>query len=102
MPARDSRTFEQIQEHYVIERELAGRLRRASKEKRRRLYTEAYNELFRKVPHHPQLTSKADAACRPETLYALRLLRQFLKPDSVYLEIGPGDCEFAIRMAQYV
>jgi SAM-dependent methyltransferase len=102
MPARDSRTFEQIREHYVIERELAVRLRLASKEERRRLYTEVYNELFRKVPHHPQLTSKSDAIRRPETLYALRLLRRFLKPDSIYLEIGPGDCELATQVAQYV
>lgn len=102
MPARDSRTFEQIREHYVIERELAARLRRASKEERRQLYTEVYNELFRRVPLHPQLTAKAGAVGRPDTFYALKLLRRFLKSESIYLEIGPGDCALAIEVAQYV
>ena len=102
MPAHDPRTAEQIREHYVIERELAARLRVAGKEERRRLYTEVYNELFRRVPHHPQLAAKTDASVRAETIYALKLVRRFINPESVYLEIGPGDCALALEVAKLV
>jgi hypothetical protein len=48
-----------ILHHYRIERELADRLRRASKSERRHLYTEVYNELFVSVPNHCQVTKKS-------------------------------------------
>src|SRR5437870_1414111 len=53
------RTPQQIREHYDVERELAARLRHASKRERRELYARLYDELFRRVPHHSQLTQKS-------------------------------------------
>jgi hypothetical protein len=52
------RTAEQIREHYEIEKQLASRLRMAGKAERRTLYAALYDELYRRVPHHPQLTKK--------------------------------------------
>lgn len=49
---------EQIREYYEIEKELANRLRYASKQERRYLYSSLYDELYRRVPLHPQLTRK--------------------------------------------
>jgi hypothetical protein len=49
------RTPEQIREHYEAEKELANRLRHASREERTHLYAEVYNELYQRVPHHSQL-----------------------------------------------
>jgi len=97
----ETRTPEQIREHYEIEKELAGRLRAASKEERRRLYTALYDELYRRVPLHPQLTQKADPAARAEAVAVqMRLLRRFLTPGSVFLEVGPGDCSLAFEAAK--
>ncbi len=50
----EPRSPEQIREHYEIEKELANRLRKASKPERRALYSALYDELYRRVPLHPQ------------------------------------------------
>ncbi len=105
MPVTDTenRTLEQLRQHYEVERELADRLRRATKDERRTLYSQVYDELFKRVPLHPQHTNKSS----PERLAAdvaekLQIVSPFLKPDSVFLEVGPGDCEFAKTVAERV
>jgi SAM-dependent methyltransferase len=103
IPEGEQRTPEQLKEHYTIEKELAGRLRSASREERKHLYTALYDELFRRVPHHPQLTQKADPQAQAEAVSAqLALLNRFLKPDSTFLEVGPGDCRLAFEVAERV
>lgn len=95
----DPRTAEQIREHYDIERELAGRLRAAPRAERRVLYRALYDELFRRVPHHPQVTQKASpAAAAASVAHQLQFLRRFVSRDDAYLELGPGDCALAVAM----
>lgn len=99
----DPRPPEQLRQHYEVERELADRLRHASREERRTLYGEVYDELYQRVPHHPQLTRKSSpeltqAAVGPQ----LRIIRRYLRPDSVVLEVGPGDCSLSMAMAPLV
>jgi SAM-dependent methyltransferase len=101
--ADESRTPEQLEEHYEIEKELAHRLRTATREERRQLYASLYDELFRRVPHHPQLTRKADPRARRESVSTqLRLLRRFFTRDSAVLEVGPGDCSLSFEVAKHV
>jgi SAM-dependent methyltransferase len=89
--------------HFEVERELADRLRAAAPEGRVELYRAVYDELFRRVPDHPQNARKRDEAMqRDATERQLRLLRPFLRPDAVYLEIGPGDCHLARTIAGQV
>lgn len=92
----------QVREHYEVEKEIASRLRDSHADQRRTLYSEAYDELFRRVPHHPMLAAKTsgkvDAAARRE----IALLEGLTSGDSVYLEIGPGDCSIAKEMARRV
>jgi SAM-dependent methyltransferase len=103
IPQHEMRSYERIREHYLIEKELAARLRSASKDERRELYTAVYDELFRRVQDHPQLTLKADAASRQAEVAArLKLLRAYLRPDVTYLEVGPGDCALATAVARRV
>ncbi len=95
------RTPERLRHHYLAERELADRLRRASKADRRELYSSVYDELFRQVPDHPQLTRKANPTEQAEAVATrLRLLNRFLRQDSVFMEIGPGDCSLSLQVAQ--
>ena len=97
------RSNERIRQHYLIEKELAARLRTASKQERQNLYTEVYDELFRRVPDHPQLSLKLDTAAQQDNLnQRLALLRKFLRRDVTYLEIGPGDCTLANEVARLV
>ena len=89
--------------HYEIERELADRLRRAAPAERKALYSRVYDELFSRVPDHPQNTWKNEPALQAaRTARQARFLDRFLTADSVYLEVGPGDCHLALTIAQRV
>lgn len=97
------RPLDQLKEQYEIEKELAGRLRNANKEERRRLYTVVYDELYLRVPHHPQLTQKSSREAQSKEVSAhLRLLKRFLRPECTFLEIGPGDCSLSFEVARLV
>jgi SAM-dependent methyltransferase len=99
-PAWEQRTPERIRAHYEIERELADRLRGATARERGALYSEVYNELFRRVPDHPQLVSQAGEARRRERIAEQRrVLQPFLRPDTTFLELGAGDCALSLALA---
>ena len=101
-----NRSLERLRAHWEVERELADRLRHASREERTRLYGEVYNELFRRVPDHPQLVWRQTAAARQRTTAAaLGLVRRFLNEGGSFLEIGAGDCALSLavsRLAHHV
>lgn len=99
----NQQTPAQVREHYEIEREIADRLRNSTSAERRTLYTWAYDELLRRVPHHPCLTIKLSAEekenrVRKEFFY----LEPFLNASITFLEIGPGDCAVALQAAERV
>jgi SAM-dependent methyltransferase len=101
IPKDEPRTFEQLEEHYLIEKRLAERLRNARKPERRSLYAELYDELFRLVPLHPQLTLNAAARGRSKlTSERMKLLHPLLSRESTFLEVGPGDCALAIELCK--
>lgn len=65
------------------------------------MYTTVYNELYRRVPHHPQLTRKVESELRALHVAAQMLvLKRFLTPQTTFLEIGPGDCSLALEVAR--
>lgn len=103
LPQSETRTMEQIREHYEIEKELADRLRHAPREERLSLYSSLYDELYRRVPLHSMLTRKASPA-RTEMMVRLQLkfLYSFLKRESRFLEIGPGDCALSFEVSRLV
>ena len=98
----DPRPAAQLREHYLVERELASRLRSAPPAQRRGLYTEVYDELFRRLPHHPQLQPADPAQDSRETDRLLAFLGRSFTRDTVFMEIGPGDCALSIRAAARV
>jgi hypothetical protein len=103
-PEKDEkRTLEQLREHYQVEKELARKLARASKQQRAGLYSSLYDELFKRLPHHPQLTRKASTEYKGRAL-ALQMpfLRRFLNKETTFLEIGPGDCALSFEVAKVV
>ena len=86
------RSIADIEFHYCVEKELAERLRTAPKSQRLRMYGEVYDELFRRVPTHPQLHRKRSAEEQRAAIDdRLSLLRRFIDRDTVFLEIGAGD-----------
>ena len=94
----EARSAQRLRAHYDIERELADRLRDAPAPERRRLYATLYDELFRRVPDHPQLTAHGTAPARAREVDAqMHLLARFLTPRTTLVEIGPGDCALSFR-----
>jgi 2-polyprenyl-3-methyl-5-hydroxy-6-metoxy-1,4-benzoquinol methylase len=92
------RTTQQVWEHYTVEKELAHRLRTASKDKRRSLYGEVYDEFIQRVA--PAATDRDvwAAAVTPQA----RLLKRFIGPETVLLEVGAGDGALAMYLADQV
>ena len=96
------RTAEQLREHYEIEKELGDRLRRAKRDERPAMYSQVYDELFRRVPNHPQLTGQNTATHERKVQALLRLVRPYLTPETVFLEMGAGDCALPRQVAPLV
>ncbi len=98
---RSQRTMERLRDHYEIEKALADRLRVAGHDERSHLYKTVYDELFQRVPDHPQLTRALSAEARDRDLSRqMSLLRRFMKPGLTYLELGAGDCSVALEVAK--
>ncbi|HEV3229149.1 MAG TPA: class I SAM-dependent methyltransferase [Solirubrobacteraceae bacterium] len=98
----EQRSPERVRAHYEIEVELADRLRQAAPAQRRELYGTVYDELFQRVPDHPQLTRRSDAGDRAR--YAgiqVDLIRQFLPLGGSYVELGAGDCATARGLLEH-
>jgi SAM-dependent methyltransferase len=96
------RSLERLREHWEIERELANRLRNADREQRSTLYGRVYDELFRRVPDHPQVVRKADPAVQAAQIRDQQsLIRRFLAPGGTLLEVGAGDGALALAMTTY-
>jgi SAM-dependent methyltransferase len=94
----DPRSDERLRAHYEVERELADRLRSSPASARRALYASVYNELFERVPDHPQLRRKSSAEMSEAAVSAqYRLLRRFLNGSTTFLEVGAGDCAVSLR-----
>jgi SAM-dependent methyltransferase len=100
---KNGRSLVALRRHYDVERDLADRLRTAPPRERKALYHHVYNELFRRVPDHPQLSRREDPRRQHvRTEEQLRLLRPFLRSDGVFTEIGAGDCHLTLKVAAEV
>ena len=99
----ETREEARLRAHYLVERELADRIRASrSFEERQAIFATMYDELFERVPDHPRL-----AARRPDSQYReqgvawnLAQLRPYLRPGCTFLEVGAGDCALATRVAR--
>lgn len=99
----ETRTLEQLQEHYELEKELASKLMNSGKQSRKHLYTELYDELFTKLSHHPQVVRISDPATTAWIVeQRMILLNRYLSSKTTFLEVGPGDCSLAIEVSKLV
>jgi SAM-dependent methyltransferase len=99
--ASSRRPAADIEQHYRIEIELADRRRAAPRAERLGLFGQVYDELFRRVPLHPQLTRKVSAAERFAAVAdRIAALRPFIDADTVFLEVGAGDGSLTLEVAE--
>jgi SAM-dependent methyltransferase len=98
-----NRSKEQILEHYRVEKELAYKLRCATREQRRGLYTAVYDELLKRIQHHPLLHARRT----PEDIARavsneLARLAPYINPATTFLEIGAGGCQLSLALTSRV
>ena len=99
----ESRTQDDLRLHYEVEKEIATRLKAASRSEREVIYRTMYDELFAKVPNHSRLNIReTDDLTKKRNRRRMSLVSQFIKPDSVFLEFAPGDCRFAEEVCSRV
>ena len=96
------RSTEDLREHYEIEKELANRLRHSRREERAAMYAVVYDELFRRLPLHPQWTRQNTELRERQLQGQVRQLSRHLTADTIFLEIGAGDCALTTRIAPLV
>jgi SAM-dependent methyltransferase len=98
-----ARTHDEIRQHYLIEKELAQRLRTCAADQRTGLYSVVYDELLRRVPSHPILKRKDTPHQRERAIaWQLQFLRRFIRPSQHFMEIGAGDCALSLSVAKHV
>ena len=83
--------------HFEIERRLADRLRAATKEQRRLLYHEVYDELFRRVELPGDHTAQ-----RAQVGPLLALLEPFVSERTRFVEFGAGRCDLSLALSERV
>jgi SAM-dependent methyltransferase len=92
-----------VAQHYRVEVALADRLRNSTKDERASLYNTVYEELYRDVPYHVQLARKEGHEYRAEMMRELMAtLSPYLTPETIYAEIGAGDCALTMQVAPFV
>ncbi len=98
-----TRSKARIRAHYDVEKELADRLRNSSREERKTLYPTLYDDLFRRVPDHPRLTTQeTEEDVKRAVATRMRILEEFLTPETTFLEIAPGDCNLSLAVCKKV
>ena len=90
----DRRPPDRLIAHYEIEVALAEKLRRSTRENRKRTYREVYSDLLSKVSDHPRHTRSHDAQ-RTDITKLLRIVGHFIARNDRVLEIGAGDAELS-------
>lgn len=97
------RTFEQIRNHYEVEKAIATRLKRATREERKIIYQTMYDELFKQVPDHSRLKRRENPKMTAiVNQNKLKLIEKFIDKSTIFVEFAPGDCRFAISICNRV
>lgn len=97
------RTFEQIRNHYEVEKAIATRLKRAIREERKIIYQTMYDELFKQVPDHSRLKRRENPKMTAiVNQNKLKLIEKFIDKSTIFVEFAPGDCRFAISICNRV
>jgi len=79
----------------------SNRLRNATPEERKKLYSVVYEEYFKSLPFHPQFLVKNDESRKTNRVqFQLAYLNSFLDKKKELIEIGAGDCSLSIASSK--
>lgn len=95
----EARPLERLREEYDFECKLHNLLMSGNRQERRHLYTEVYDELLKAFPDNGMLARKSNKSlCERQICNAMKILRRLIHKDTMFLEIGPGDCSLAFEV----
>jgi len=102
-PLPPGRTWEQLRNHFEVEREIAAQLKSANREERKGIYATMYDDLFARVPDHSRLQIRDDAI-RSKVANQVKwsLVKPFLEPEFKLIEFAPGSCKFSVEVCPHV
>jgi hypothetical protein len=97
-----NRNFEQVMNHYLVEKSIAEKLKKSNIEERKLIYATMYDELFNKVPDHPRLVQRHDdqLTFRSNTSKMV-LVKRYFDKSAVFAEFAPGDCRFVMEVSRH-
>ena len=94
--------WDQMKQIYDVETELASQLKHADPSKRKKMYSPVYEEYFRKLPFHPQITIKKNPELqRNRVSFQLRQILPFSNSKKTLMEIGAGDGSLSVAASNY-
>lgn len=97
-----NRSYQQVYNHYMVEKELANRIKSSNREERKHIYATMYDELFSKVPDHPRLTKRNSKIISNKSAEKkLNFLKSFVDKSKIFVEFAPGDCRFSYNISKY-
>lgn len=98
-----NRTFDQIKNHYLVESDIAKKIKNSNFEERKKIYASMYDELFKKVPDHPRLTIRDNPELTQKSNASkFAQLRGKINSNDVFVEFAPGDCKFSFVVSRHV
>jgi hypothetical protein len=101
-PLPPNRSFEQVMNHYLVEKSIAEKLKKANMRERKLIYATMYDELFKKVPDHPRLMQRDnDQLTLRANIGKMALIRRYFDKSAVFAEFAPGDCRFVMEVAKH-
>lgn len=102
-PLPPNRNYDQVKNHYLVEKAIAEKLKRANRQERKYIYATMYDDLFSKVPDHPRLTRReSDQLTLNANRSKFSIVQSFLNKSATFVEFAPGDCRFSIEVAKHV
>ncbi len=102
-PLPRSRSYEQVLNHYQVEKAIADKLKKSTRDERKVIFATMYDELFSKVPDHPRLTRRnSEELTAGANKSKFAMIKNHIDKSSVFLEFAPGDCRFAYEVARHV
>lgn len=102
-PLPPDRSFEQIKNHYLVEKSIAEKLKKSNREERKLILATMYDELFTKVPDHPRLTRRqSEESTSRANKSKFSIVSELLNQSVLFVEFASGDCRFAFEVAEKV
>ncbi|NPA44893.1 MAG: methyltransferase domain-containing protein [Chlorobi bacterium] len=99
----NKRSEEDLRLHYEVEKSIAEKLKKATKNERKVIYRTMYDELFEKIPNHSRLQRRASSSKTKKTNnYNIKFLKKHLNGIKSFCEFAPGDGKLSIKISEFV